>query len=197
MRRSLKVNMAAAAVVAAGILATPAAASLTFPPLWDLTGPFDGTGSLTLTSGPVTTTCTTATSGTLFNVTLVTPHGEGNITAGTMGPSAGAPCSTNLPGCAVAAMPDLSFPWGIHVVTGTMKVQVSNIRLSYQYTGTTCALNGVTINASGNLEGTFTNAGNLAFSSAAGMTTTAFGAAVVNSNLLLVNQATATPVSLL
>lgn len=194
MSMSFQAKLATATIVAAGALSTSAAASPTFPPYWDLPGAFVGTGSLTLAAGPATTTCAIAVDGDLRNGPIPA-FAWGGVTSGVMGSAAGAACSTNVPNCVVAATANLSLPWGIVGATGTLKVTISDINLSYAFTGPSCALNGATLTASGTMQGDFTNPGNLVFSGATGFTTT-FGPGVVTSSLTFVNKATATPVSL-
>lgn len=165
MSSTLKTKLALAAVVAAGAVALPSAASAA---VWNSPVPanINGAGQLTLTVGTNTTTCdVTVTSGTINNTgsPLV---GTGSITGFTL-----TNCVTSIPGCTVTAVAN-NLPWAVTTSGSPFRVTISGIKFTNTYAGASCPLTGVPVSAAGSLTADWTNPGLATFTAASGLTVT-------------------------
>lgn len=185
---SIKKAMVAGAVVATAALAGPAMASAAFP-TWSPAGAAEGGGTLTLTLGASQTTCDVD-----FTIDLVN---DGTMDGGDVTSFNLTNCSSNDPRCAVSATADVTPPWDITKFTSdTDSVGINGVNFTNSYSGATCPLNGVNLNATGNIVGDYDGStGTLSFNNATGLTTV-LGNPTVSGAVEIVNEGTGLPVDL-
>jgi len=169
----------AIAIVTTFCMMTPAAAAAD---RWLVGGvPYAGTarimGTLTQTSSSGwTMTCSVIATASLNNPSGVA---AGSIGSYLLGTAAGGTCTTNIPNCAVAPVAWIPPAWPIS--TSGTSVSISGVLLSYVYTGTGCALNGVASSSTGSMTGTISGA-TITFANSPGITTP-FGPATISGSL--------------
>lgn len=190
---SMKKALVAGAVVATAALAGPAMASAAFPE-WDPAGAATGEGNLTLTlQSGANTSCDVVAEVDLQN------NGLMDMDGGTVDSFALSNCVSNT-GCTVSATAvgtGSTLPWTITKYTNDpTQVGILDVQFVNSYSGVGCPLNGLNLEATGDLVGDYDGStGILSFSAAPGITT-ALGDAVVDGEVEILNDATGQPVDL-
>lgn len=181
----MRKTVVAAAVLVGGALAVPAAASAAFP-TWTLTGPADVAGALSFTVGTATTSCDVAMTTDLVN--NGTSHG-GDVTSVTF-----SNCVTTVPNCVVTATADMTPPWTLVKVTNVAtRLGISGIKITFSYTGSGCALNGLVLPVTGAVRGDYdTPSGVLSFVNEPGLTSV-LGPVALNGELAFVMEGEEAP----